>query len=102
MNHRGCGLRAERLFAGRGHSDVNDAGGRRPFALPGSRPHFLRDRTCDVRHVRLDLTVDIGEQRVSGTCSLTLTPLVDGTRQVELDAVELEVESVTREDGTPL
>ena len=67
---------------------------RRPFNLPGDRRHDARDRRFDVQHIRLDITLDMQEGRVSGTASIQLTPIVDGVRSVTLDAVDLVVHRV--------
>jgi aminopeptidase N len=73
----------------------------RPFALPGARPRYAPDRVVDVEHVRIELDIRFDERRIAGSCALTLTPILDGVRRVELDAVELEIAAVTRE-GTAL
>jgi len=69
---------------------------KREFALPGSRPRYSPDRVCDVRHIKLDIVLDVDARRIAGTCTLTLSPLVSGPTWLRLDAVELDIESVSR------
>ena len=38
--------------------DTED-GDRRPFALPGAKPHYTPDRPGQVNHIFLDLELDI-------------------------------------------
>ncbi|MCC6382247.1 MAG: HEAT repeat domain-containing protein [Dehalococcoidia bacterium] len=64
-------------------------------ALPGDEPRWPRDRTVDVRHIRLDLGIDVEARQVSGTATHTLRPLNDGLRVVEFDAIDLAIQSVT-------
>jgi aminopeptidase N len=69
---------------------------KREFALPGSRPRYSPDRVCAVRHIKLDVALDVEARRIAGTCTLTLSPLVSGPTWLRLDAVELDIERVTR------
>ena len=66
----------------------------RPFALPGDQPHYARDRLVDVRHIKLEIRIDPQAQRIEGTASTTFTPINDGLRHVEYDAVEMEISDV--------
>ena len=72
----------------------------RPFAAPGTRTHFVGDRPARLEHVRLDWDLDLEGRRLSGTATLTLTARRDRLAALTLDAVELDVESVTV-DGRP-
>ena len=67
----------------------------REFALPGTRPRYAPDRTCDIQHYRIALALDVATKSVSGTCSITLSPIVNQLRWLELDAVELEIAAVS-------
>jgi aminopeptidase N len=49
----------------------------------------------DVEHVRLAIDVDPPARRITGTASLTASVIAPDTRHVMLDAVELEIASVT-------
>ncbi|HWU88421.1 MAG TPA: M1 family metallopeptidase, partial [Kofleriaceae bacterium] len=82
----------------------------REFAFPGTRAKFAPDRVVDVRHLALELDVDPRRRAVAGTATLRCAVIAPGTRTVELDAVELQIERVTaggaevgfRHDGTRL
>jgi aminopeptidase N len=74
---------------------------KREFALPGARPRYSRDRVCAVRHIKLDVSLDVEARRIAGTCTLTLSPVVSGSPWLRLDAVELDIARVTRA-GKPL
>jgi aminopeptidase N len=73
-----------------------------PFALPGSRATFTPDRSVDVRHLKIEVTLDFAAAAVAGVTTLTLALLNDGPTRVALDAVELEIAAVTLAGGAPL
>jgi aminopeptidase N len=64
------------------------------FALPGVKPRYAPDRVVDVEHYCIDLKILFDERRIEGSCAITLTPFLDKVRHVELDAVDLAIESV--------
>src|SRR3972149_4497554 len=72
-------------------------GAQRPFALPGDKPHYARDRVVDVRHIKLEISIDPQAKRMEGACHTTFAPINDGLRHVEFDAVEMEVRDVRLE-----
>lgn len=80
---------------------ADSANGRRAFALPGSTLHYGPDKTVDVEHIDLRLTPDLEARRLDGVCSTTVRALDEPVNSLSLDAVDLNVESVTR-DGKPL
>jgi aminopeptidase N len=67
----------------------------REFAFPGTRPRFAPDRVVDIQHIALVLDVDPEKRTVSGTATLRAMVIAPNTKIVELDAVELSIESVT-------
>ena len=67
---------------------------RQSFELPGAKPHYNPDRPGQVNHICLDLGLDIPNQSFQGTCTITLTPVRKGIKQLTLDAVDLNIESV--------
>ncbi|MCO5164965.1 MAG: M1 family metallopeptidase [Planctomycetes bacterium] len=85
MHHEGlcCG---RRQAVGRGDRA-------RPFRLPGARPRFLPDRPARVAHYRLEVALDLPEQRLEGTATLSLR-FQRGADRVRLDAAELDVAAV--------
>ncbi len=66
----------------------------RPFALPGTKPRYAPDRVVDVEHYRLELALDVDHRRIEGSCAITVAPIADRARILELDAVELDVREV--------
>src|SRR5207247_1066262 len=83
------------------------AHGQPPPPTPASAgPEALRtagDRPVDVRHIRLDLTVDLPNRTVEGTATLSVVGL-RRLSSVRLDAVEFEVRKVeiARPDVKPV
>ncbi|MFA7296886.1 MAG: M1 family aminopeptidase [Dehalococcoidia bacterium] len=75
---------------------------RRPFAIAGDKPVWGRDRPIHVEHQRLAFTFDIPRGVVHGVATTTLRPRAEGVREAVLDAVDLQVESVTDEAGKAL
>jgi aminopeptidase N len=67
---------------------------RKPFELPGAKPHYNPDRPGQVNHIFLDLILDIPNQSFQGSCNLTLTPVRSGITKFTLDAVDLQILSV--------
>ncbi|MBE9214630.1 M1 family metallopeptidase [Plectonema cf. radiosum LEGE 06105] len=70
------------------------------FVLPGAKPQYNPDRPGQVKHIFLDLNLDIPSKTVRGTCKITLAPIRDGVDRLRLDAVKLNIESVAVA-GTP-
>lgn len=76
------------------HSDT-ETPTHQTFELPGARPHYTPDRPGQVKHIALDLDLDIPQQRYRGTCRIRLSPMRNGITHLTLDAVSLHIESVT-------
>ncbi|MGB7443064.1 MAG: M1 family metallopeptidase [Coleofasciculaceae cyanobacterium] len=72
----------------------SDNNGHKSFELPGARPHYNPDRPGQVKHIFLNLELDFAKQSCSGVCTITLTPICNGIKQLVLDAVSLTIESV--------
>ncbi|NMG08958.1 M1 family metallopeptidase [Brasilonema sp. UFV-L1] len=64
------------------------------FELPGAKPHYNPDRPGQVEHIFLDLSLDIVNKRYNGSCSITLKPIRNSVDHLNLDAVNLNIESV--------
>jgi aminopeptidase N len=60
-------------------------------------PDFNRPQTYDVQHYTLRVSFDRAAKQVNGDTSVSLKPLRDGLRIVELDAVAISFSSVTLE-----
>ncbi|MEL6491268.1 MAG: M1 family metallopeptidase [Cyanobacteria bacterium J06621_3] len=76
------------------YSTLLDQAGRKPFELPGAYPHYNPDRPGQVEHIALDLTFDIPNKSYSGTCKVTIMPVIDGVDSLMMDAVDLNIHSV--------
>jgi aminopeptidase N len=74
----------------------------RSFELPGDRVHYAPDRPADIQHVRLEIALDFEQETVSGVAWTRFAALYDEVRTVSFEAVELQIEEVFLEDGTPL
>ena len=66
----------------------------REFALPGTTAQYAPDRTCDIKHISIELDIDIEHRRIAGVCSITLAPIAKPLRWIRLDAVELHISAV--------
>src|SRR4051812_21494594 len=73
-----------------------------PFALPGSHAVYAPDRVVDVRHIKVEVSLDFERRAVDGVCTQTLSPLNDGPTRVSLNAVEMKLVAVTLGDGESL
>ena len=71
-----------------------DQAGRKAFELPGAYPHYNPDRPGQVEHIALDLIFDIPQKSYSGTCNITIRPVVNGVSSLVMDAVDLKISSV--------
>ncbi|BAU11858.1 aminopeptidase [Leptolyngbya sp. NIES-3755] len=72
--------------------------GHRSFELPGARPHYNPDRPGQVEHIFLNLILDIPNQSYQGTCTIRINPIRNGIDRLTLDAVNLNIESVSIDD----
>ncbi len=64
-------------------------------ALPGDAPRWPRDRAVDVRHIKLDVALDVPAKRVSGTATHTVRALNDGLSRIPFDAIDMRISAVT-------
>jgi aminopeptidase N len=73
----------------------------KPFQPAGTQPKYCRDRAVDVRHIRLEIVLDVKAKSFKGRATLTIRPIADAVGTLELDAVELNVSAVAC-DGNPV
>lgn len=78
-----------------------DEDGHRAFALPGARLNYGPDKTVHVEHIDLHLTPDLERKRLDGVCTTTVRAYDEPVERLALNAVDLNVTSVTR-DGKAL
>ena len=72
------------------------------FADESAPEHFPRDRTFDLRHVRLDIALDLEKAEVRGTATLLLSPVNDGLREIDIDGEDLHIRKITDAEGRSL
>ncbi len=76
---------------------VTEARADKVFAEESAPEHQPRDREFHVKHLRLEIELDVPGRRVAGTSTVTLSPINDGLRRLELDAVDLTIKGVRGE-----
>jgi aminopeptidase N len=59
-------------------------------------------QSVDLRHIRLELTIDEQKGSLEGRCTLTVRPLWDNAEDVVLHAEEMQIKKITRGDGRKL
>jgi aminopeptidase N len=67
----------------------------RPFALPTSTRHYERDRPFAIRHLAVDLTLDVDQKIVVGRATIDVLRVDPAADAIALDAVGFDVERVT-------
>jgi aminopeptidase N len=70
-------------------------GAKGSFHIPGSTRHLSPDKEFHAKHIRIELKVDLQNQRISGSCKTTLIVLREGVETIHLDACAMRIESVT-------
>ncbi len=63
---------------------------------------YIRERTYDTRHIKLDLRFDWEREQALGTATISFAPLNANTKTVEFDAANMSFKSVTLSTGAPL
>ncbi len=63
--------------------------------IPGRK--YARDRRADILHVKLDVTPNFAKRTISGTATLRFKPIALPLEKLELDAVDLQIASITAE-----
>ncbi len=56
--------------------------------------HYAPDRQVDVLHIKLDVTPDFSQRTVTGTTSITATPISKPVELLRLDAQDIQVKAV--------
>jgi len=75
-----------------------------PFSTSSKTPrmHYGRGRPIDVKHIHLELRVDVVGESIAGTATHTLAPVAEPLSSIKFDAVGLTIESVQLDDGRAL
>lgn len=74
----------------------------RAFAPSDAPEQWARERTFQLQHTRLDITIDDDARTVAGTATHRLTPINDGLKEVVFDQDGLNVRGVRDDDGKAL
>jgi aminopeptidase N len=67
------------------------------FVLPGTERKYERSRPFTIRHLFLDLELDVRRRSVSGTATLDIERVSEGATEIALDAVGFELRKVELE-----
>ena len=67
---------------------------RRPFQPDYVEPKWPRDRVVDIKHIKLQVTLDFNTRRIIGTATHTLAAILDELTQLEFDAAEMDISAV--------
>jgi aminopeptidase N len=70
-----------------------------PFVLTGTTRQYERSRPFTVRHLALDLTLDVPKKRVHGSATLDIERIAPKAETLTLDAVGFELERVELASG---
>lgn len=70
-----------------------------PFAPPSASLHYALDRTCDLQHLRVNLTVDYANKAINGVAVNKLAALRNGLTEITLHAGTSMQISAVKMDG---
>jgi len=68
-------------------------GGRRPFAIPGSRPHYAPDLPFKLEHILIDVAIDPKAKTVKGKTVQRIRTVAPDQTTITMDQVGLQIES---------
>ena len=77
------------------------ARGRRPFQPAHVEPNWPRDRSAEIKHIKIELALDFERRRIAGTATHRIAAIADGLAALEFDAAELAISAV-RAGGEPI
>ncbi|WP_437674656.1 M1 family aminopeptidase [Sorangium sp. So ce131] len=66
----------------------------RPFTLAGTKRVYERARPFTIRHIALDLALDVAERSIRGAARLEAVRVDPAAREIALDAIGFEIEAV--------
>jgi aminopeptidase N len=69
--------------------------GSKPHPLAGDTAHYAPDLVVDVKHIKLEISIDPKAKSIAGTATHTVVAINDNPRSVSFDAVEMRVTKVT-------
>src|SRR5258708_14881846 len=74
------------------------ARGRRAFQPEHVEPKWARDRSANIKHIKLEVALDFGAKRISGTATHRISAITDALDRLEFDAAELTIRAVRAGD----
>jgi aminopeptidase N len=86
----------DRLVCRHMHGDVGK------WTLREEAPKYAPDRTCDVEHLRLNLSIDLPRRKIDAVCTQRLRAAYGPFDAITLDAVDLRIRSVRDGSGRNL
>jgi aminopeptidase N len=72
----------------------DEAPGRRPLDPASGQRQYAPDRDAAIHHLALDVTPDFTRRMISAQAILTFQPIAQPLEEVQLDAVDLDIQSV--------
>ncbi len=72
------------------------------WTLKEEAPKYAPDRTCDVEHLRLEISVDLPRHHIDAVCTQRLRAAYGPFDSIILDAVDLKIRSVRDGSGKKL
>src|SRR5579859_4531854 len=73
-------------------------GSPRPFAFSGTSRVYERARPFAVRHLALDIELDIDAHAIAGVATIDVERVDPAATEVSLDAVDFDIREVTFDD----
>ncbi len=70
------------------------ARGRRAFQPEHVEPKWARDRSANIKHIKLEIALDFDAKTISGTATHRLSAITDSLDRLEFDATELAIRAV--------
>ncbi len=76
--------------------------GRRPFALPGTKPRYAPDRPAAIEHIALTISFDFKNHVLVGSCRTTFRAVGKSLDSLEMDADHLHIKAARSASGKKL
>lgn len=75
---------------------------RKTFYSESTPTRWSRSRVVDVKHIKLDIAVDLEGKSIRGTSSLTFSAITEDVTSITLDAMDMEIGTLESDAGIPL
>src|SRR5271166_757257 len=70
------------------------ARGRRAFQPQHIEAKWARDRAANIKHIKLEVTLDFDAKKITGTATHRLSAIAGPLERLEFDAAELDINAV--------